>query len=464
MEIGREEFVSTFTKASSGIYYRLKKSLLPFQSSELPDTDKKVEFLTELHRRIRTGEYFPSPPRGYLILEKYNGVPRYVPVLTFADNLVYYFCLKQLTREAAFERAANTYGGFQSTPESISREEQELAELEAAIIVDQSPYSFENSLDPRTNIRLYKSYQKAAFIHSRDHGSNCFVYLDIANFYDSINLDLLEKQMRAHAGQSYFPTIDLLFVLLRFWNRSVEGYGRKSVGLPLEEIGDNSRILANYFLQGYDHRMVEYCQGQEEGTKYLRYADDQILMAPDEATADMLLSYSAGELQRIGLSINAGKVKRIHSRDDFDHYWCFDAFTLLRDEQCDGLNDFAVAYFELIEEQLLPNARPCKTASMLKAIVNRIEAPNLSDVNRRRLVDHLLNENRLMYFEDYSLRKILSVLTDEERRTFDTIAQDLAFDLRFNRFAFVLNKLLGGRRAPAWLPEAVDLQMKYAKL
>ncbi len=45
-------------------------------------------------------------------------------------------------------------------------------------------------------------------------------------------------------------------------------------------LGDCSRILANFYLQDYDAYMKVECDGQ--AASYLRYADDQIMMANDK--------------------------------------------------------------------------------------------------------------------------------------------------------------------------------------
>lgn len=124
--------------------------------------------------------------------------------------------------------------------------------------------------------------------------------LDIAKFYDSINLDILERKIRAHVDRQNYPAVDLLFVLLRFWNRSLEGYGAKSVGLPLEEIGDNSRILANFYLAEYDETLVSFGESFQPGGKYLRYADDQILMASEMDQAEETLFRAGVELRATG--------------------------------------------------------------------------------------------------------------------------------------------------------------------
>jgi len=165
--IDEAEFLSVFSNTNSGAYGRFKQSVLQFRAGELPPHDGKIDFLKELLKSIQRGEYFPSPPRGYLTQPKYNGVTRFIPVLSFADNLVYYFCLSRLTQDAAFERANNTYGGFQSAKHAIAAEEEELSHLEAEQMVDLSPYRFETSLNPKESIAIYKSFQRAAFAHSR---------------------------------------------------------------------------------------------------------------------------------------------------------------------------------------------------------------------------------------------------------------------------------------------------------
>jgi len=177
----------------------------------------------------------------------------------------------------------------------------------------------------------YKDFQRQAYKWSRKQELRYFVEFDVANFYDTINLDILERKIRAAIPREKNEIVDLLFVFLRNWNRHFEGYGCKSVGIPQDDIGDCSRMLANFYLREYDEFMLATLQDTTRCERYLRYADDQIIMAETPDDARRILFQASTELHKIGLNINSGKVHHFSSREDFAYYWAFDLFDLLAD-------------------------------------------------------------------------------------------------------------------------------------
>ena len=131
----------------------------------------------------------------------------------------------------------------------------------------------------------------------------CFLKLDIANFYDGINLSLLERKVRHVIPKSKQDVVTLLFHFLQNWNRRFEGYSMKTVGLPQDEIGDCSRILANFYLQDYDSAVYEVCERHD--AKYVRFADDQIIYAANSEVAKNILFEASKELMKVNLNFNA---------------------------------------------------------------------------------------------------------------------------------------------------------------
>lgn len=77
--------------------------------------------------------------------------------------------------------------------------------------------------------------------------------------------------------------IDLLIYFLRFWNRDFENFKTKNIGIPQDEVGDCSRVLANFYLHEYDSYLKS--EAEKNGCKYVRYSDDQIIFAKNETTA-----------------------------------------------------------------------------------------------------------------------------------------------------------------------------------
>lgn len=100
--------------------------------------------------------------------------------------------------------------------------------------------------------------------------------LDIANFYDNINLSLLEKKLLVSVPVEKLEFINMLMYFLKNWNLKNDKYHLKSVGIPQNEFGDQSRLLANFYLQNYDKMVKRICD--ISNATYIRYADDQIII------------------------------------------------------------------------------------------------------------------------------------------------------------------------------------------
>lgn len=143
--IDRTLFLATLSGQS--IYPHLKKSLLPFAPDDVPPARRP--FLESLIEEIRSGQYFPSVPRGYIVENKHNRVARIIPVLTFRDACVYYFCVKQLEQELATGTVPGTYGGWTLGNPMRTRElrEQEQARQQYAT-QSQGEYIISGSFDP----------------------------------------------------------------------------------------------------------------------------------------------------------------------------------------------------------------------------------------------------------------------------------------------------------------------------
>jgi hypothetical protein len=115
--------------------------------------------------------------------------------------------------------------------------------------------------------------------------------------------------------------------------------------LPQDEIGDCSRILANFYLQDYDAVISKKCAEAE--ARYLRYSDDQVIFCKSESDANHILVEASKELFKINLSINAGKVMRFKNPEYFDQYWTFEIFCFLDDlNNIDSINRAASRFLE----------------------------------------------------------------------------------------------------------------------
>ena len=232
-----------FLKTISGIWAEIsKKTYVPITEK----IEKKI-FLDGLFGEIESFNYTPSNPREYIVSNKHNLVSRIVPVLSVKDICVYYYCVKSLEENLAINRVDGTYGGF-SMGGSIRKKEEEEFNFLSEIPFSVSPYTY----NPLAWVNAWRDFQKKAYTYSAQDEYSYFIKLDVANFYDCINLNLLDKKVRESCKKAHSDIIDLLFQFLRNWNKKFDKYFPKSIGLPQDEVGDCSRILANFYLQDFD--------------------------------------------------------------------------------------------------------------------------------------------------------------------------------------------------------------------
>ncbi len=336
--ISKTEFISLF---SSSFWKKIiDETLVPYLQDTKPN---KTETIEKLYDDINHRHYYPGLPREYLVFDKHNCVSRIVPVFDLRENCTYYFCIKQLEQAIALNRVDGTFGGWSLGNPIRKREEEELQELTPPSPIPQNSY---NSFKWSEN---WKEFQKRAYLYSQNQNHCFFLEFDIANFYDTINLSLLEDKIRLITVSKDAFVVDLLFHFLRNWNRRFERYSQKSVGIPQDEVGDCSRILANFYLQDYDAFMKAQCDNNR--ACYLRYADDQIIMAHNEEIAYEILFEASKELFKINLNINSSKVKPFYSREDFYKYWAFELFELLDDpNNVDKVNQGIELYFKWLDD------------------------------------------------------------------------------------------------------------------
>jgi hypothetical protein len=202
MRITESDFFGTLQGRS--IYGHLSESILPLEDGDRPKN--KDEFLRTLFSDLKSGRYFPSLPRGYIVYDKYNRVARIVPVFTYRDSCVYYLCIRQIEDAIAGNRVVGTYGGWRLGNVIRDREDAESPdtvdpafefdwEYEPEVSTEMDGYILLGSFDPRKWQRHYKDFQKRAFEWSRRDDLSYFIEFDIANFYDSVNLDILERKI-----------------------------------------------------------------------------------------------------------------------------------------------------------------------------------------------------------------------------------------------------------------------------
>lgn len=259
----------------------------------------KAQLLDDVYSDIASARYAPGIPEIELVMNKGHGVARTIPVFGIRDYCVYYFCIKELEDVLCINRTQNTFGGWSLGGHLRVKENDEI-ESDAAIY---GRYSF----NPKAWTQAFGEFNALLFAQIDTGNYSHVLQLDLANFYDCVRLDILERWIREHAPADKGWVIALLFYLLNHWNRRNTGLHPQAVGLPQDALADCSRILANFYLQKYDHFSEGVCS--QAGAKYFRYADDQMILLNDPSKIDNLLLLLTRNLDRYGLRVNQKKVK-----------------------------------------------------------------------------------------------------------------------------------------------------------
>jgi hypothetical protein len=413
--IPRSSFFKLF---NSPFWKRLNDSVVPFDEPVV-----KVDFLTDLYDQIVRHTYSPSPPREYIVFNKQNHVPRYVPTFHRKDICVFYFCIKMLERELAVNRVPGTFGGWRMGNAIREREKDE--------ILDAS-YTPINALNPRAWAEQWLKFQEILKLHTRNKDHTCFIKLDIANFYDAIDLAILEDRIRHAVGKGKHAIVGLLMHFLRNWNRHMQGYSSKQIGIPQDDIGDLSRILANFFLQQHDQKMRRNCKRFK--AQYLRFADDQIFCAGSIDDCRALLVEASKSLHELNLNINSGKVIQFENREGFEQYWCFELFDSLSDITNQvQVNKAIDIYFDLVNRNV-----QFRRHSALKRLLN-VDFSMLTRKRRITLEQYVLDPDFLTELKPFELKRIREIIGDDARvfRELDSIAENILF----NSYLYNLIKL-----------------------
>jgi len=388
-----------------------KETLIPYLGS-IP---AREPFLRKLCNDIEKMRYVPAQPRGCVVSHKQNLVVRFIPTLTKEDYCVYFFCVKCLENEIAENRIKGTYGGWKLGGE-IRRMENS----------DDAPSTPDNSYNRFAWRQAWTEYQKRAFLLQRNNKYNFFIVFDIANFYDSIRLRRLEILTRAAVGKEKTQVVNLLFYFLSNWGKRDLNYERQNIGLPQDEVGDCSRILANFYLQDYDKILSTICSDRNSG--YLRYADDQIVASPDDKTAKEIMFFASKELAKLGLNLNASKAI-FFSKSEFNTYWSFDIFKLL-EEPNNGkkIQEAWKAYKERISNGIKFNP---------DTVLRRLLGCNLNRIPKE-IREEILTVSKEKKFittaSDYYLKRIYGFTERGKKNEFLQYLNELSDDVLFNQY------------------------------
>ena len=401
-----------------------------------PETTETV--LEGVHNALRSETYSPSKPRYYMDKDKGLGVLRRIPVLEPKDYAVYFYALSMIEEKIAANRIDNTYGGWSLGGLLHNSEDKQLRPLLGKLIAIEANDASAMptfSYNEYAWAAYYGDYQKKLYatlkncIKKPEHLKYVAVQFDIANFYDNVRLNILEKNLRSTCSKNDMPVVDLLCHFLKYWNRDVNGYDAQLSGIPQDAFADCSRIIANFYLQDYDFSISEYCDNQE--AVYFRYADDQIIIAKDFTSAQDALHKASLELSKLGLNINKSKVY-YRSIDDLIEHFSFTDFRKLHENKNDSVVMSSVA------ENYLSSTSLDKKYSLL----NKLLGQNINLLRhdmRTRLIADAFNEDFITtHCRAWTLEKIYKHLDTIERRSFIEYLEILAQENEFTSFHFEL--------------------------
>lgn len=220
--------------------------------------------------------------------------------------------------------------------------------------ISVSEYSFNSA----AWARAYGDLNAKLYATAKARNYKYIAELDIANYYDSIRLDILEIRIRELVDEEHADIISLLFHFLNYWNRNTNLYNKQTIGIPQDAMNDCSRILANFYLQPYDKIVYNLCK--QNKCKYLRYADDQFLFSEDKNKLHILIFKVSKALNSLGLSVNQKKAK-ISTTEDLINYRSFKIFDLLKNDEDRKdkykVEQFVDRYLELLDKSGLLNIK-----------------------------------------------------------------------------------------------------------
>ena len=137
-----------------------------------------------------------------------------------------------------------------------------------------------------------------------DATEGCLVRLDLLNYYDTINKQMLIRLLKEIVdSENEKACVNLLENLLKGFAKDDEGHG-------IPQNCDASSLLATFYVSHVDEFI------QSKALHYCRFMDDMYFMAKNVYEARELLQTIEKHLRAIDLSVNAQKVKFIRLDDE----------------------------------------------------------------------------------------------------------------------------------------------------
>lgn len=384
MVIDVDDFIRQVDKA---FWKHISKKAVFRDVISYEDIDRE-NYLRALGNRINSFEH--AFGKSYFLYHpKKLGILRRVKVFGLADTCIYYYCVKSIQDELSTQIKANpnVFGGFRFTPDLKIKN----GDLDG-IAVDPK---YESGFAPKRYREEYKGYLGVAAKIAECKFQQT-VHIDVAHFYDDVNLDILEDEVRS-AVQGKKPIVDLLFCFLRNSDRADLGYAQTSVGVPQEEIGDMSRLLANFYLSKFDPAIIGALDKKFGQYKYIytRWSDDMWFSfngSLDDCYS-VIQAVSLG-LGRLKLHPNEGKILMLNN-SEFATHWHLDAMEDIK-TTAKNLTKAIDQCNHLLED---PNGRSHTIVSyLLRSILskNNISSLITSIIDPARLVRNMVLEPKII--------------------------------------------------------------------
>lgn len=404
-----KEFLKIF---SSNFYKKvLKESLVSFKIKTTKSEAKRN--IVDAYHNLLNFNYNISAPQEYIYLIKNRYVSRIIPVFTIQDEAIYFYLCKRLEDDISINRVDGTFGGWR-IGNSIKALEDE--ELEYVV----------NSYDPSLWLKNWKDFQKYIFTNLQKYNYKYALKLDIANFYDSIDINLLSRKLYKCCSKEKYDIVELIIYLLKYWNKKYSNYNESNIGIPQNEFGDQSRLLANLYLNDYDVAMEQICINNN--CKYSRFADDQIILFDEEEQINDIMLVCNDELRKIGLNLNAGKVKKF-KKDDLIKFYLFNQLEKLDLKKYD---EASTEFFELYD-----SGKEIRSDTFLRRCLT-IGLKKFSLSNRNRIMSIITSEDFIIKCGVQHLSKIYINLTLEEKEKFLETLFEMFKKIKFNGFKYIV--------------------------
>lgn len=390
----------------------------------------KEKIISEVVNLVNDGKYVPNGVRGFLIFNKsrdsLNRIARIVPSFYPSDYIFLYYLLKKLEEELSMHIHPNAFGSFRNfkffRDKEIGNHEllgyEYLPSVAAVSSYHKNYWIFE-----------WKEFLGKARRLFQNSKYKYFISFDIADFYPSINLLLLERKVRSAVPREKQTLVDLLFYFLQYSNNKFKRYVPEIKGIPQDEVGDLSRVLANFFLQDFDHEINNFAK--QLNSEVLRYADDHIIYAPDEKSASSILFFASIQLQKIGLTVNSGKVHDYKSRGQFSRFWSFDIHELLDQKK------WKLGAQKYLERNKNEFRWPTVLFRFLGANTKKINSTDYSQICKEFLSDSLVSN-----MKHSDMLRLYYFLPKSERDKFLVKLYRLSKNNNFNSFHYNLLKAI----------------------